>query len=750
MIVAMAPGSEELAKDSPLVGPAGRLLWSMLKRAGIDRADTYILNVISEWPEGKTGNPTAEQLERNWEAFDSAVSAFQGRVALLLGGDAFQRFTGLSGGIQQWGGYCLPAAARGLLSRTREVHTLYKTKTKLHAKGDPRVQKVKETVPPPPFEGLCLPALHPAGVLRTGLATAPILSAQCLRAGRALRGELKPARTSYATVCMLWAPSPELSVDIETGGIENGITRIGMAHAHDAFSHRWDESARNVTRALLSNENTEYIYHNGGFDIPRLDAATCVTVGPIRDTMLGAALLQPDLPKGLNAAAALYLDCERWKHLDEEDPTKYNALDAIRTFELWQVEKQLLDKTGQRRLFDDTIMGGLPTLIRMGTRGVGISEARREDWLATLRTDASAAHAQWDQETGGCNFASPPQLKALFRRLNMDVPFNKDGAETTDKQGLARLASTYPERRPLLELLVRVRTLFKDIETYALVPTGSDGRVHPSFTPAYKDEDELGKGLAGTWRITAKGPNLQNQPERARRMYVPSTGMAFVGADYAQLEARILGWLAGDNQLLSDCDGDIHARNAERLGIDKVRAKNAFYGWGYLAGARTLQSTFAGRGFKLTVAECEELLRGFDAAYPRAAAFRRAALAEAQAQRFVVNPFGLRRYFPHAKFPAPSAMSTLIQSTGAIMMWKILPQLEKALDACQGRLLLSVHDDIMGEVPVGTEHAALDAIREIMEQSFPEVAPGFHVPVTLKSSGTSWGEMHEHARTAHA
>ena len=226
-------------------------------------------------------------------------------------------------------------------------------------------------------------------------------------------------------------------------------------------------------------------------------------------------------------------------------------------------------------------------------------------------------------------------------------------------------------------------------------------------------------------------------------MYCPKPGFSFVGADYSQLEARILAAISGDTVLLADCDAGIHARNAERLRVDKTRAKNGFYGWSYLGGAGTLQNTFKARGFAVTKRECEDLLRGFDTIYNVAASARQQILAEAQARRYVQNPFGLRRYFPNAKWPAPAAMSTHIQSTGAIMMWTILPALEQVYADNGGQLLLTVHDDVLGEVPSERKDATMRAVVEVMEQEFPEVAAGFRCPVTPKTSDLSWGEMQD-------
>jgi hypothetical protein len=69
--------------------------------------------------------------------------------------------------------------------------------------------------------------------------------------------------------------------------------------------------------------------------------------------------------------------------------------------------------------------------------------------------------------------------------------------------------------------------------------------------------------------------------------------------------------------------------------------------------------------------------------------------------------------------------------------------LERAALELGGKLLLSVHDDILMEVPESATKKALDAIVEIMEQKFPEVAPGFFCPVTPKYSDVSWGDMQD-------
>ena len=745
----MAPGREELDRDTPFIGSSGRFLWTLFKEAEIDRTDCYIVNTIGEWPEGKDGNPTPEQYDRWWDRFDSAVGAFRGRVAVPLGGAALWRLTGLEGGIEDWRGYLVGRDELQPMVRHALVRVPYKrANPKKGIKlGDTRQVKTKATVPPPACAAsLYIPALHPAGVLRSGFLTAPLLAGDLKRVRRAIDGTLRPYRTTYSTRPQVLEASPVLSVDIETGDKTanfRNITRIAMASNSGAWTSAWNETARLTAKEALSRPEAEVVIHNYSFDEPRLAEVGVPILGKRRCSMFGAALLQPDFKKALNSVASVHLDCPRWKHENESNPEKYNALDAIREHEIWLREKEQLIETHQLQLFTDVVMEGLPVLINMGLRGIALDRERQREWLSSLQIQGAALSTEWVGKVGPVNFNSSHQLKKLFRARGMFIPFNKHGAESADKEALRKLAAENPQEAPLVELLLKVKGVYKEIETYASVAAGNDGRVHPSFAPSYKDEDGPGKGLAGTWRPTAHGPNLQNQPPPARRMYVPRPGFVFVGADYSQLEARILAGYSGDEALKAACDAGIHVVNAARLGVTRVLAKNGFYGWSYLAGAATLQNTYRGAGVKISRTECQTLLDSFDKEYKIAAGFRIEALNRFKALGYVENGFGLRRYFPQLKFPAPAAMATMIQSTGAMMMWKTLPQHEAASKALGGNILLMVHDDVLWEVPAENETAALYALRNIMTREFPEVAPGFSVPVTLKRSASSWGELEE-------
>ena len=87
-----------------------------------------------------------------------------------------------------------------------------------------------------------------------------------------------------------------------------------------------------------------------------------------------------------------------------------------------------------------------------------------------------------------------------------------------------------------------------------------DGRVHTSFN----------QNVTATGRISSTEPNLQNIPVRTelgreiRRAFVASPGRVLVGADYSQIELRLLAHMSGDTAMVEAfrTGADIHAITA--------------------------------------------------------------------------------------------------------------------------------------------------------------------------------------------
>jgi len=102
MMVGEQPGDREDIEGRPFVGPAGRLLDEALEKAGIDRSDVYLTNVVKhfKWrPRGKRRihqKPNAEEIAACRPWLDAELEAVGPEALVCLGATAAQALFGRS------------------------------------------------------------------------------------------------------------------------------------------------------------------------------------------------------------------------------------------------------------------------------------------------------------------------------------------------------------------------------------------------------------------------------------------------------------------------------------------------------------------------------------------------------------------------------------------------------------------------------------------------------------------------------
>ncbi|MDR2156945.1 MAG: DNA polymerase I, partial [Clostridiales Family XIII bacterium] len=167
------------------------------------------------------------------------------------------------------------------------------------------------------------------------------------------------------------------------------------------------------------------------------------------------------------------------------------------------------------------------------------------------------------------NINSPQQLGViLFEKMGLPSFKKTQKGYGTGAEVLEKLR----DRSPIIEKILSYRTLVKLRGAYidGLIPlVARDGKIHAHFRQT----------VTATGRISCTEPNLQNIPIRQefgrqiRRAFVPeSEEYLLVGADYSQIELRILAHYSEDGALVDDfCRGaDIHRRTAARVfGVDE-------------------------------------------------------------------------------------------------------------------------------------------------------------------------------------
>lgn len=124
MLVGEQPGNDEDLAGHPFVGPAGRVLNEALQAAGIDRARTYVTNVVKhfKWePRGKRrihARPKAGEIGACRPWLDAEIAVVHPRVIVCLGATAAKALLGASFKVSTERGRFVESALAPLVTAT--------------------------------------------------------------------------------------------------------------------------------------------------------------------------------------------------------------------------------------------------------------------------------------------------------------------------------------------------------------------------------------------------------------------------------------------------------------------------------------------------------------------------------------------------------------------------------------------------------------------------------------------------------
>jgi DNA polymerase len=100
MLIGEQPGDQEDLRGRPFVGPAGQLLDWALEKAGIDRTQAYVSNVVKhfKWvPRGKRrihSKPSSMEIKACLPWLEAELEVVQPEIIVLLGATAAQALLG--------------------------------------------------------------------------------------------------------------------------------------------------------------------------------------------------------------------------------------------------------------------------------------------------------------------------------------------------------------------------------------------------------------------------------------------------------------------------------------------------------------------------------------------------------------------------------------------------------------------------------------------------------------------------------
>ncbi|MBQ2305028.1 MAG: DNA polymerase I, partial [Firmicutes bacterium] len=398
---------------------------------------------------------------------------------------------------------------------------------------------------------------------------------------------------------------------------------------------------------------------------------------------------------------------------DQMDLFRDSAKDDLRrgmfcasiTDALRKVQESELKKQGLEKVFYGCELPLIEVLASMEAAGICCDAQFLKDFGKSLEKDVQALENEIHDLAGETfNIKSPIQLgEILFEKL--ELPFGKKTKRgySTSAEVLEKLR----DKHPIVDKVLEYRNLTKLASTYidGMIPLiAPDGRIHCHFQQT----------VAQTGRISCTEPNLQNIPVRQelgrqiRKAFHAGDGKVLIGADYSQIELRILAHLSEDEALLSAFNNneDIHRLTASRvLGIpyDQVtpneRAKAKAVNFGVIYG---MSGFGLSEEIHTTRKEAEEYIREYFLKHPKVKEYLDSRIELARTKGYAETILGRKRLIREISSPnymlrqfgERLAMNTPIQGSAADIIKLAMNKVYRELkDKYPGsRLILQIHD----------------------------------------------------------
>jgi DNA polymerase-1 len=537
----------------------------------------------------------------------------------------------------------------------------------------------------------------------------------------------------------------------------------------------WGTFAR-VIGPVLADASVKKVGHELKFDEVALSRRGLEIAGPVADTMLCAYLLDPEASSDLADLAKRELDVTLMAQADlvgrasrspkgekqrgarqgideveVERATPYVAARAEVCLELERRIAPRIEREGLGKLMNEVELPLSRVLARMERHGVLVDVAKLEHASRVVEGTLKGLEARAKELAGGdFTVRSRDQLETiLFDRLKLPVvKRTPKGGRSTDADVLEELAGKHPLPRVVLEFreLDKLKGTYLDALPRYVNP--ETGRIHTRFDQA----------VAATGRLSSSDPNLQNIPIRTeigreiRAAFVAPPGSCVVSADYSQIELRVLAHLSQDAQLIEAfrTDQDIHTYTAS-LVFDvkkedvtremRARAKTINFGVIYGMGDASLAKQLG-----ISRDEAARFIEAYFTRYEGVRRFMENTIEAAKKGEAVRTMMGRRRFLPNLHSPNRGlrfeaeriAKNTPIQGTAADILKLAMVRLGEQPVVPGGAMVLTVHDELVFEVPAAEVEAAKRKIKETMENVVK-----LDVPLLVDAgAGASWKDAH--------
>eukprot|EP01041_Mallomonas_annulata_P005934 gene5934-11971_t len=474
---------------------------------------------------------------------------------------------------------------------------------------------------------------------------------------------------------------------------------------------------------------------------------------------------------------------------------------------LYRLNEKLLkylEDAGSFTVFEKIEMPLVRILVDMELRGITISIEDMNNILNTVTTEIRITIDKANRMVHfPLNMASPDQVATLlYDTLKLPSPAISGGQRhaSTSEDDLLKIKDAHP----VVPLILHFRALSKINSTYiegiqpflsTAIATATASKIHASWN----------QSAVRTGRLSCSKPNLQNIPKpgkdsitnsnsnssssindgdgnvvdimpmsiNIRGMFHASPNCILVGADYSQIEMRILAHITRDAEMtkLFGHEGDIYRHLAGQIlrktpeTVDKVERERAkticlgvIYGMGPQAAAAKLG---------ISVATVKTITEAFFDRFKAVKAWLQEIRNLARRQGFVTTLLGRRRYLPDihslshtARSQAErQAVNTVIQGTASEVIKYAMLIVEKEIKEfytsknieifkndniiIMPKLILQIHDELIYEIH--EDSMSLEDMSLLLHNAMERcVSQYLKLTVPLKVNiqyGKDWGHM---------
>jgi DNA polymerase-1 len=523
-------------------------------------------------------------------------------------------------------------------------------------------------------------------------------------------------------------------------------------------------------RPVLENEHIEKIGQNIKYDWTVFRRHGADLRGVAFDTMLASYLLNPS--KRAHNLDQIALDFLGHKNITYSDvagkgktavtfdqvtldqAVPYACEDADITLRAYEILQPQLEALDLMELMKQVEMPLVEVLMEMEMAGICLDLDKLYDLsksfdgqLHQLKEDIYALAGEV------FNIQSSQQLgRILFEKLQLPVikKTKKKTGFSTDVEVLTKLA----DEHELPALILRHRSLAKLKSTYvdALIDQVDQetGRIHTSFNQT----------VTATGRLSSSDPNMQNIPIRTeegreiRKAFIPQPGWTLVAADYSQIELRLLAHYAQDVILIESFlqDEDIHRRTASEVFqvpsesvSDELRRQAKAINFGIMYG---MSAYGLSRELGISPKMAQAYIDAYFERYNGVKQYMEKAVEQARQTQRTATMLGRLRLLPDIasrnanvrQFAERTAINTPIQGTAADLIKLAMIEMARALrsQGLQTKMLLSVHDEIVFEVPQDELKTITSVVPQVMEGVWE-----LKVPLKVNVSwGRDWSQAH--------